>query len=290
MLSGIVYAIARIPLGPYRLEGFAPGTTLLGISRLFTDPGYRLRMLKFVRDPLLLAFWNNEYEQYEKRFRNEIIAPVQNKVGAIRLAPVLRNIVGQAKSTVSIEKVMDEGRILVANLSKGKLGEDKASLLGALLVSQFQLAALKRADLPEEERRYFVLYVDEFQNVSTDAFCSILSEARKFRLSLVLGNQFSGQLRPEVRDAVLGNVGSIVAFRTGVDDAELLAREFGNAYQVIAKVLSGGEALEPFRGRTLPPYGDGDSNRAQVLIRVSRERFGQRRTTVEGKVERWLRL
>lgn len=276
----------------------APGTTLLGVPRLLTDGNYRRLMLHYVSDAVLLAFWKKEFEQYDTRFRNEIIAPVQNKIGAILMAPVLRNIVGQVKSTVSIPFVMDNERIFIANLSKGKLGEDKASLLGALLVTQFQLAAMRRADIPETARKDFFLYVDEFQNVATNSFCSILSESRKYRLGLVLGNQFTAQLRPEVRDAVFGNVGSIVAFRTGVDDAELLAREFGSGYapesfsslsnyEILAKVLYRGETLEPFRGRTLPVSIPSDTDRANSLIRISRERFGRSRTVVEGKIRRW---
>jgi len=279
----------------------APSATLLGIPRLFTDSHYRQRILRFVTDPVLLAFWEQEFEQYDKRFRNEIIAPVQNKIGAILMAPALRNIVGQVQSRVKIPFVMEEGRIFIANLSKGKLGEDKASLLGSLLVTQFQLAALKRARVPERTRRDFYLYIDEFQNVGTEAFCSILSEARKYRLNLTISNQFTAQLRPEIRDSVFGNVGSIVAFRTGVDDAEMLAREFGPAhppetfsglsnYEILAKLLHQGDAPEPFRGRTLPPGHPVDEHRAASLIRVSRERFGTPRARVENKIKRWFNI
>lgn len=274
-----------------------PSETLLGIPRLLTNAGYRRKILKGVTDPVLAAFWQ-EFEQYDKRFRSDIIAPVQNKIGAILMAPALRNIVGQIRSTIDLSFVMDRGRIFIANLSKGKLGEDKAGLLGALLVTQFQLAALKRADIPEKERRDFSLYIDEFQSIGTDVFCSILSEARKYRLNLTLGNQFTAQLRPAVRDAIFGNVGSIISFRTGVDDAEILAREFGSGYvpasfsglsnyEVIAKLLRSGEALEPFRGRTLPSPLHADVSRLPTLIRASRERFSRAREQVESKIRRW---
>jgi len=256
-------------------------------------------MLRFVADPVVKSFWETEYSRYDSRLRSEIIAPVQNKVGQLLMAAPLRNILGQAKSSLSIPFIMERGRIFIANLSKGLLGEDKSSLLGSLLVTQFQLAALAREAMPEAKRRDCYLYVDEFQNVATDAFCSILSEARKYRLNLTLSHQFTTQLRPEVREAVFGNMGSIVAFRTGAADAELLSREFGSVYpmheftelsnyEVLVKLLAGGQAQEPFRGRTLPALIPQNPARSRDLIRLSQERFGTPRAVVESKIARWL--
>ena len=276
-----------------------PGASLLALPRLLTDPAYRRAMLRFVTDPVVRSFWETEYAQYEKRFRNEIIAPLQNKVGQLLLAAPLRNILGQVKSAISIPFIMERGRIFIANLSKGLLGDDKSSLIGSLLITQFQLAALAREVIPEKARRDCFLYVDEFQNVATDAFCSILSEARKYRLNLTLSHQFTTQLRPQVREAVFGNIGSIVAFRSGAADAELLAREFGSVYppdaftelsnfEVLVKALVNGEAREPFRGRTLPASMSQNATQRANLIRLSRERFGTNRAAIEDKIQRWL--
>lgn len=278
----------------------APAVSLLALPRLLTDAVYRRGIVRFVTDPVVRAFWESEYEAYERRFRNEIIAPVQNKVGQLLMAAPLRNILGQVKSAISISFVMEHGRIFIANLSKGLLGEDKSSLLGSLLVTQFQLAALARGATPEADRRDCFLYVDEFQNVATDAFCSILSEARKYRLNLTLSHQFTTQLRPQVREAVFGNVGSIVAFRTGAEDSETLSREFGAAYpareftelsnyDVLVKLLADGEAREPFKGRTLPAQATLHAARRLDLIRLSQERFGIKRAVIEDKIRRWLK-
>jgi energy-coupling factor transporter ATP-binding protein EcfA2 len=276
-----------------------PAASLLALPRFLVDTGYRQRMLRFVTDPIVKSFWEAEYAHYEKRFRSEVIAPVQNKVGQLLMTAPLRNILGQAQSTVSIPFVMEQGRIFIANLSKGFLGEDKASLLGSLLITQFQLAALARGTIPEGRRRDCFLYVDEFQNVATNAFCSMLSEARKYRLNLTLSHQFAGQLRQDVREAVFGNVGSIVAFRTGASDAELLSQEFASAYppkafaelsnyEILVKALICGEAREPFRGRTIHQSEPRAGGRSEALIRLSRERFGSDRKMVEAKIQRWL--
>ena len=276
-----------------------PAASLLALPRLLTDAAYRRGVVRLVTDPVVKAFWETEYEAYERRFRSEIIAPVQNKVGQLLMAAPLRNILGQVKSTISIPFVMERGRIFIANLSKGLLGEDKSSLLGSLLVTQFQLAALSRDGIPEAKRRDCFLYVDEFQNVATDAFCSILSEARKYRLNLTLSHQFTTQLREQVREAVFGNVGSIVAFRTGAEDAEALSREFGAAYpahaftelsnyEIFVKLLANGETREPFQGRTLPAQAAPNTARRLDLIRLSQERFGTKRELIEDKIRRWL--
>ena len=173
-----------------------PNTSLLGLNRLLTDPAYRRWVVNQVTDPFLRDFWENEYESWEPRFMREAIAPIQNKAGQLLLSPVIRNIIGQVRNKVSIPFVMDEGRIFIANLSKGEIGHDKSNLLGSLLITQFQLAAMARNRQPEHQRRDFYLFVDEFQNFATESFTSILAEARKYRLNLTLSHQYIAQLSP----------------------------------------------------------------------------------------------
>jgi type IV secretory pathway TraG/TraD family ATPase VirD4 len=272
--------------------------SLLGVQRMLSDARYRAWVVKQVKDPVVREFWVNEFEKYDKKFMQEAIAPIQNKVGQILMSPHLRNILGQARSRIDARFMMDRSRIFIADMSKGKLGADKSNLMGALLVTQFQLAAMSRADIPERERKDFFLYVDEFQSFASDSFVSILSEARKYRLCLTLSHQYIDQVRPEIREAVFGNAGSLISFRVGQRDAEVLEREFGNAlvakqfvdlanHEVCVKILSGGQYGEPFTGRTLPPIKRGRDHR-QKIIRRSREKYGTSREIVEDKIRRWL--
>ena len=272
--------------------------TLLGVNRLLMDDTYRARVIRQVKDPFIRSFWAEEYEGYDQRFRREAIAPIQNKIGQFLLNPVVRNILGQVKSKVSIPFVMNHSRIFVANLSKGRLGADKANLLGSLLTTQFQLAAMERANRPEDERRDFYLFIDEFQNFSTDAFASILAEARKYRLCLTLSHQYIDQLSLLVRQAVFGNVGTFIAFRVGHADAEVLEKEFGSTftpsaladldrYEAVVKLLEGGANREPFCARMASPMGQ-HIGRGNQLIKTSRERFAAKRATIEAKLRRWL--
>jgi len=203
-----------------------PEATMLDITRLLTDKKFRAEVLKYVNDPVVRAFWTVEFVSWNDRFAAEAVAPVLNKVGAFTANPLVRNIIGQPKSSFNIRKIMDEHKILIVNLSRGLVGEDNASLLGALLVTKIQLAAMSRADIPPEERTPFYLYVDEFQNFATDSFATILSEARKYGLSLTVANQYIAQMSMEVKDAVFGNVGSIISFRIGADDAKVMLRYF----------------------------------------------------------------
>lgn len=195
--------------------------TLLGVQRMLVEETYRRWVVKQVKDPLVCSFWTEEFEDYDPRFRREAVAPIQNKVGQLLMAAPVRNILGQVRSRFDPRFMMDNRRILIANLSKGLLGEDKANLLGSLLVNAFQVAALSRADAPEENRLDFHLYIDEFHSFSTDTFATIVSEARKYRLCLTLSHQYISQLSKPVRDAVFGNVGTIVAFRVGETDARI---------------------------------------------------------------------
>jgi energy-coupling factor transporter ATP-binding protein EcfA2 len=272
--------------------------TLLGVNRLLVDDEYRAKVIRQVKDPFIRAFWAEEYENYDERFKREAIAPIQNKLGQFLLNPVIRNILGQIKKKVDIPFVMDNGRLFIANLSKGQLGPDKANLVGSLLVTQFQLGAMARANRPESERRDFYLFIDEFQNFSTDAFASILAEARKYRLPLTLSHQYIDQLSPPVRQAVFGNVGTLIAFRIGYTDAEVMEKEFGKTftattlsdlerYEAVVKLLVDSSNLEPFRAKMLPPL-ENRIGRKENLIALSRERFAMPRSLIEDKLKRWM--
>ncbi len=269
--------------------------SLLGLQRMLSDSRYRTWVVKQVQDPVVRSFWVNEFEAYDDRYLHEAIAPIQNKVGQLLMSAHLRNVVGQVRTRIEARFMMDSGRIFIADISKGKLGADKSNLIGSFLVTQFELAAMSRSDTAENERRDFFLYVDEFQSFTSDSFISILSEARKYRLCLTLSHQYIGQLRPEIRDAVFGNVGSIVAFRAGQRDAELLEREYGGGYvashfvglgnhEVCAKLLH----REPFLGRTLPPAGERHGRR-ETIVRRSREKYAKQKKIVEERIRRWMK-
>jgi hypothetical protein len=235
----------------------------------------------------------------QDRMRIEAISPIQNKVGQFLSSPLIRNIVGQVKSTVNIRFMMDSGKIIIVNLSKGKIGEDNSSLLGSMLITKFQLDAMSRADIPEKERKDFYLYVDEFQNFATDAFATILSEARKYKLNLTMANQYIAQMPDEVRDAVFGNVGSIVTFQVGFDDAEYFSNQFSEEvlpndivsmakYTAYTKLMIDGMPSKTFSLSTLPPPNIGeDPERREKIVRLSRERYCKPREVVEDKIKRW---
>ena len=273
--------------------------TLLGVNRLLIDEKYRATVIRQIKDPFIRAFWAEEYANYDPRYLREAIAPIQNKLGQFLLNPVIRNILGKVKAKVNIPFMMDHGRLFIGNLSKGQLGHEKANLLGSLLTSQFQLAAMARANRPENERRDYALVIDEFQNFSTDAFASILAEARKYRLCLTLSHQYIDQLSLPVRQAVFGNVGTLIVFRIGHADAEIIEKEFGyafpasaladlNRYEVVVKLLVDGANLEPFRARILPPM-ENRVGRKDKLIALSRERFAIPRAVIDDKLHRWIK-
>src|SRR5438094_1849361 len=241
-----------------------PGSTLLDVPKLLDDSVFRRHVLAYVRNDQVRRFWLREYENYPVRFRAEAIAPIQNKVGEFLVNPILRNIVGQPKSAFDLRRVMDEGKILLVNLAKGKIGEDTSSLLGAMLVTKIGLAALSRAELPEADRRDFYLYADEFPSFTTTSFAGMLSEMRKYHVGLVLAHQYIEQLDEAVRGAVLGNVGTMIAFRVGLSDAEVLEKEvypeftagdFVNLpnYSLYLKLMVDGTVTRPFSADTLPP-------------------------------------
>ncbi len=274
-----------------------PGSTLLGINRLLADKKYRGRVVKKITDPVIKAFWQNEFANYPERYMTEAVAPIQNKIGQFLSASIIRNMVAQVKSTIDIRKLMDEGKILIMNLAKGRIGEDSSRLLGGMLITKIQLSAMERVDLPEAERRDFFLYVDEFQNFATPSFANILSEARKYHLSLIMAHQYITQLDEIVADAVFGNVGTLVTFRVGAADAEILAKEFAPIfieedivnlakYQVMLKLMIDGVASQPFSSMTLSPIAHATDSTERV-VRVSRERYAMRREHIEEKIMRW---
>jgi len=286
-----------------------PDTTLLGINRILADAEFRKKIIERCSDPVVKSFWVQEFARYTQRYETEATAAIQNKVGQFISNPLIRNIVGQVKSKIDMREIMDKGKILIANISKGKIGEDNSRLLGALLITKLQLAAMSRVDILEEKRSDFFLYVDEFQNFATEAFVNILSEARKYRLSLVLGNQYISQLEEmtptgrstKVRDAVFGNVGTIVTFRVGAEDAEYLEKEFIPEftaadlvnlpkYNIYLKLMIDGIAGRPFSAQTLPPFEIPKKSHKEKIIKVSRERHGTPRKIIEDKISRWSKV
>lgn len=275
-----------------------PDSTLLGINRILVDKEFRKRVVSVLKDPVVKAFWTDEYARWEDRFRNEAIAPIQNKVGQFLAATIIRNIVAQVKSTINIREIMDEGKILIINLAKGRIGEDSSRLLGGMIITKLQLAAMERVDTPEEDRRDFYLYVDEFQNFATASFANILSEARKYRLNLIVAHQYIEQLDEDyVRPAVFGNVGTMIYFRVGASDATFLEQEIAprflpedlvnlTKFEVYIKLMIDGVASEVFSANTLPPINKRTSSTERV-VKVSRERYAQPRAAIEDKIMRW---
>jgi len=275
-----------------------PGSTLLGINRMLSDAEFRKKVVDKISDPVIKAFWVNEFARYTQRYEVEATAAIQNKVGQFISAPLIRNIIGQVGSTIDMREVMDKEKILILNLSKGKIGEDNSMLLGALLITKIQLAAMSRVDMPEEKRKDFFLYVDEFQNFATESFVNILSEARKYRLALILAHQYIAQMDETVRDAVFGNIGTLVSFRVGAEDAEYLEKEFipeftaGDIvnlakYNIYLKLMIDGVAGRPFSAQTLVPFPKPEVSNIERIIKASRERYGTSREKVEEKITKW---
>jgi CxxC-x17-CxxC domain-containing protein len=275
-----------------------PGATLLGVNRMLSDVEYRKKVIEKVTDPVVKAFWIQEYSRYTQRYEVEATAAIQNKIGQFISAPLIRNIIGQIKSSFDMRNVMDEKKILIMNLSKGRIGEDNSRLLGALMITKLQLAAMSRVDIPEEQRNDFFLYIDEFQNFATESFTNILSEARKYRLALILGHQYITQMDETVRDAVFGNVGTLVSFRVGAEDAEYLEKEFTPEflasdlvnlakYNIYLKLMIDGLAGRPFSATTLPPLPKTEKSNVENIIKASRERYSNKRSEVEEKISKW---
>jgi CxxC-x17-CxxC domain-containing protein len=257
-----------------------PGSTLLGVVRMLSDKNYRKRVVSNIKDPVVKAFWEKEFSSYADKFASEAVSPIQNKVGQFLSNSLMRNIVGQVKSSIDIRDIMDNGKILIMNLSKGRIGEDNSALLGAMMITKIQLAAMSRVDVPEKERRDFYLYIDEFQN-------------------LILAHQYIEQLSEKVKPAVFGNVGTMVVFRVGAADAEELVKEFTPTfteedlvnlpkYEMYLKLMIDGIASSPFSAMGLPPLKEEEqTNNTEKVINYSREKYASNREEVEAKIMSW---
>lgn len=274
-----------------------PDSTLLGITRMLTEKEFRKKVIKEIKDPVVKAFWVTEFASWNDKFASEAVAPVLNKVGAFTANPLIRNIIGQPKSGLDLRKIMDEGKILIVNLSHGQIGEDNAAILGAMMVTKIQLAAMGRANVALDQRRPFYLYVDEFQNFATDSFAVILSEARKYGLNLTVANQYVSQMPETVRDAVFGNVGTMLSYRVGAEDGKVLEKYFApsfespdliklhNRHLVISMSIDGEKAI-PFSATSLTMPAP-ESDLTPQIIELSRQNYASRRDEVEDAIERW---
>lgn len=265
--------------------------TLVDVYTLLSDWRYRKKVVENVKDPIVKTFWQNEFPKYLYQYKGEALAPIQNKLGAFLTVPLVRNIVGQEESKIDFREIIDKGKILLVNLAKGRLGEDISSFLGSLIITKIQLAAMSRIDVPEKERRDFYLYVDEFQEfVASETFEGILSEARKYRLCLILAHQYIDQLDEELRKAIFGNVGTIIAFPVGPENGEFLWKEFypdfdrqdliaHDKYHIYLKLAIDGKQSEPFSGLTLPPFVNYmPQKKKDEIIMVSRAGYSARGT------------
>lgn len=271
-----------------------PNATLIDVTRLLTMKDYRNLLLKYVKNPQVREFWFFEFEKYSAWLRSEAISPILNKMSQFLTSEPLRNIVSQKNSALDFRKIMDEGKVLVVNLSKGKIGEDNCALLGAMIVTKIQLAALSRTDIPEYRRRSFYLFVDEVQNFMTLSFADALSEARKYGLSLALAHQYIEQLDPKIRAAVFGNVGTLISFRVGAEDAKLLAQEFRPVFSetdlinlpnhhIYLKLMIDGHTSQPFSAVTLPPFASNESFKPEI-ISLSRASYGKVKDRKESQI------
>lgn len=276
-----------------------PGSTLMGVVRMLSDKTYRKKVVASIKDPMVKSFWEKEFAGYADKFASEAVSPIQNKVGQFLSSSLMRNIIGQVKSSIDVRKIMDEGKILIMNLSKGRIGEDNSALLGAMMITKIQLAAMSRVDIPESERKDFYLYIDEFQNFSTDSFANILSEARKYRLNLVMAHQYIEQLGDVVKAAVFGNVGTLIVFRVGAADAEELVKEFTPTfteedivnlpkYEMYLRLMIDGITSNPFSAKGLVPLrADEKTGNTEKIINYSREKYSAPRALVEERIMKW---
>jgi len=280
-----------------------PRSSLLGVTRIMVDRSYRKYIVNLLEDPILVDFWNNEFEQIMQndRMAAVAVAPIQNRLGPFLATPAVRNLVGQAVGTINLRDIMDTKKIFLANLTKGGIGEDNSAILGAFLVGRLWFAAMSRADTPEEERVDFQVYVDEFQNFATSSFAAILSESRKYRLNLIIAHQYISQLESggdsTVKDAVFGNVGTIVSYVVGQEDAEVLAKEYEpvfepndlislGKFQLYLKLMVDSKQSRPFSAVALRPIEDAVGLRNEVIAQ-SREKYGRHRDKVQAAVKKW---
>ncbi len=278
-----------------------PGATMLGINKMLADKEYRNKVIANITDPSVKAYWTKEYAGYTERFAAEAIPAIQNKIGQFTSNPLVRNIIGQEKSSFDFRDIMDKGKIMIINLSKGKVGEGNANLLGSMLITKIYLAAMSRADRDEKELARlpnFYLYVDEFQSFANKSFADILSEARKYKLNLTIAHQYIEQMEEEVRDAVFGNVGTMISFRVGAFDAEVLEKEFAPTFeaadmvnlgfaQIYLKLMIDGVSSQPFSATTMGPIGRPDISFKENVIESSRKQFAHPKAEVEKSIVDW---
>jgi type IV secretory pathway TraG/TraD family ATPase VirD4 len=274
-----------------------PDSNVLGISRILSDTAYRQRVIKQVQDPVVKSFWTNDFKPSDAQYTNEAIVPLMNKVGQFISNPLIRNIIGQKKNVLPFDEFMNQGKIVIINLSKGKLGEENTALLGSMFITKIQQAALARSSIHESDRKDFYFYVDEFQNFATDAFSSILSEARKYRLDLTIAHQYIAQLPDDVKATAFGNVGTIIVFSVGADDAAYLAKEFAptftpddmislNTREMYIKMSIDGKITPPFSAKTLTVTKP-EFDYSEEIINYSRMHYSQNRAGVEHEIARW---
>ncbi|GIW65911.1 MAG: hypothetical protein KatS3mg094_430 [Candidatus Parcubacteria bacterium] len=271
-----------------------PNSTLLDINRLLGDINFRKKIVSNLKDPVVKNFWDKEFANYHTNFRTEAIAPIQNKIGQFISSPLIRNIIGQEKSSFDLREAMDRKKIFLANLSKGKLGEENSMLLGGLLITKFQLTAMSRVDVPEDQRLDFYLYVDEFQNFATESFVNILSEARKYRLNLIIAHQYLEQVPENIIKSVFGNVGNLIIFRCGSFDAEIFAKELIDIqpyelvnlpkYYAVFRLVVDGFQVRPFMGITYPPKPLPEIDYKDEIIKISRLKFCRNKKIIENKI------
>ncbi len=278
-----------------------PGATLLSVNRMLVDKEYRKKVVEYVTDPTVKSFWVDEFAKYTDRYTQEATPAIQNKIGQFVSNPIIRNIIGQSKSTFDIREVMDKKKILIMNLSKGKMGEQNANLIGSMLVTKIYLAAMSRADLTRaeiESRPPFYFYVDEFQSFANESFADILSEARKYKLSLTIAHQYIEQMPEEVRDAVFGNVGTFITFRVGSYDAEVLEKEFAPTFlaedivnldkrQIYLRLMIEGVSSKPFSAVTVPPIARPAVSYREEIIEHSQKFYARPREEVEKDIADW---
>lgn len=272
-----------------------PNSTLLDVMRMFSDKDYRNRIVDGLKDPVIKSYWTNEFAKYTEKLSTEAVSAIQNKVGQFVSNPLIRNIIGQPRSTMDMRDIMDKNKIFIGNLSKGRVGEDNSALLGGMLITKFQLAAMSRVDIPMDDRKDFYLYVDEFQNFSTESFAGILSEARKYRLNLILAHQYIDQLSDEVRSAVFGNVGTTICYRVGSEDGEFLERQFAPTfttedlvnlpnYHMYLRLMIDGVSSRPFSAKALPPIKMEVESLKDVIIENSRRKYALPQEDVEERI------
>jgi energy-coupling factor transporter ATP-binding protein EcfA2 len=280
-----------------------PDSTLLGVNRMLSEKNFRNDVVSHITDPAVKMFWTGEFANYTERTAAEAVPSIQNKVGQFTANPLIRNLIGQPKSSFDIRKLMDDRKIIIINLSKGKVGDVSANLLGGMLITKIYLAAMSRADVPDRQARLlpnFYLYVDEFQNFANESFADILSEARKYKLNLTVAHQYIEQMEEEVRAAVFGNVGTMVTFRVGAYDAEVLEKEFAPQFtaedlvnlgftQIYLKLMIDGVTSQPFSATTMGPIKPPEVTYVDDVIATSRSQFARRREEIENNIAEWMK-